>query len=229
MPGSGEVARPRLALSGVSDQRDLTALRREYARAGLSESDLAPTWLEQFSRWFADAAPLGEPNAVVLATATAQGVPSARTVLLKSYDERGLVVFTNLTSRKAAEALGNPRATLLFPWVELERQVVVEGDVEQVDRAETEAYFRSRPRASQIGAWVSRQSAVLPGRDALERRQAELEERFAGAEVPVPPFWGGLRLVPRAVEFWQGRPSRLHDRLRYRREPGGRVVERLSP
>ena len=204
-------------------------LRRDYARAGLSEQALAATWLEQFERWFAEAAGLVEPNAVVLATASADAVPSARTVLLKAYDARGLVVFTNLTSRKAREARANPRATLLFPWVELERQVTVEGAVEQVDRAETEAYFRSRPRGSQIGAWTSRQSSVVAGRAELEQRRVALEQRFAGSEVPVPPFWGGLRVVPSAVEFWQGRPSRLHDRLRYRRADEAWVVERLAP
>ena len=204
-------------------------LRREYARAGLTEDELAPTWLEQFSRWFAEAQELPEPNAVVLATASADGAPSARTVLLKGYDERGLVVFTNLTSRKGREALANPRAALLFSWVDLERQITVDGAVEQVSRAETEAYFRSRPRGSQIGAWTSRQSTVLTGREQLEERRQRLEERFAGREVPVPEFWGGLRVVPAAVEFWQGRPSRLHDRLRFRRDGDDWVVERLAP
>jgi pyridoxamine 5'-phosphate oxidase len=166
----------------------------------------------------------------VLATASPDAVPSARTVLLKAYDVRGLVVFTNLTSRKGREALANPVATLLFPWVELERQVVVTGVVEQVSREETEAYFRSRPRSSQIGAWVSRQSSVVPDREALERRRAVLEERFADGPVPVPDFWGGLRVVPSSVEFWQGRPGRLHDRLRYRQDDaGGWLVERLQP
>lgn len=207
----------------------MTDLRRDYSRAGLAEADLAPTWLEQFTRWFADAQPLTEPNAVILATASPQAVPSARTVLLKGFDERGLVVFTNLTSRKATEALGNPQARLLFPWHELERQVLVDGAVEPVSRAETEAYFRSRPRGSQVAAWASRQSAVVPDREVLERRWALLEERFAGREVPTPDFWGGLRVVPEAVEFWQGRRDRLHDRLRYRRDEGGWVVERLAP
>ena len=212
----------------MSGDRSVADLRRDYAQAGLDESELAPSWLEQFDRWFGQAGGLVEPNAVVLATATPEGVPSARTVLLKAYDERGLVVFTNLTSRKAREALTNPVATLLFSWVELERQVAVEGRVEQVDRAETEAYFRSRPRGSQLGAWVSRQSQVIADREVLTTRLAELEARF-DADVPVPDFWGGLRVVPSSVEFWQGRPSRLHDRLRFRRSDGDWVVERLSP
>ena len=222
----------------MSDDRSVADLRRDYAQAGMDEGELAASWLEQFDRWFGQAGGLIEPNAVVLATATPEGVPSARTVLLKAYDERGLVVFTNLTSRKAREALSNPVATLLFSWVELERQVAVEGTVEQVDRAETEAYFRSRPRGSQLGAWVSRQSQVIADREVLTTRLAELEARF-DAEVPVPDFWGGLRVVPSSVEFWQGRPSRLHDRLRFRRADGDWadgdradgdwIVERLSP
>lgn len=213
----------------MTEGKAVADLRRDYALAGLAEQDLAPTWLEQFDRWFGEAAGLVEPNAVVLATASPAGVPSARTVLLKAYDTAGLVVFTNLTSRKGREALANPVATLLFSWVELERQVVVEGAVELVDRTEVAAYFRSRPRGSQVGAWVSRQSEVLAGREVLEQRQAELEARFTGQDVPVPEFWGGLRVVPTAVEFWQGRPSRLHDRLRYRDDGSSWVVERLSP
>lgn len=210
-------------------ERQLAELRREYARAGLAEADLAPTWVEQFTTWFDEAGPLTEPNAVVLATASPDAVPSARTVLLKGYDDRGFVVFTNLTSRKATEACDNPHVMLLFPWHELERQVLVQGSAVPVGRAETEAYWRRRPRGSQLGAWASHQSTVIAGREVLERRRAELEERFAGQDVPVPDFWGGLRVVPTAVEFWQGRLDRLHDRLRYRLDSGGWVVERLSP
>lgn len=220
---------PCIRDSGVV-RPDLAALRRDYSRAGLDEADLAPTWLEQFDRWLADAQALLEPNAVVLGTVGADGAPSARTVLLKGVDATGFVLYTNLTSRKGRELAGDPRVSLVFPWLELERQVTVTGLAAEVPREQTAAYFRSRPRASQIGAWVSRQSTVIEGRDVLERREAELTERFAGADVPVPPFWGGVRVAPDAVEFWQGRTGRLHDRLRYRATGDGAwAVERLSP
>ncbi len=216
----------------VTDPAALAALRRDYVLAGLSEDAVAGDPYAQFARWLDDAvaAELPEPNAVVLATAAPDGQPSARTVLLKAYDHRGFVVFTNHRSRKGREVAANPRASLVFPWFPVERQVVVVGSVEHVAREETEAYFRTRPRGSQLGAWASEQSAVVPGRAVLQERYAALEQRFPeGAPVPVPPHWGGLRVVPATVEFWQGRSSRLHDRLRFRREAGGWVLERLAP
>ena len=206
---------------------DLAALRQEYSRAGLSESDLAPTWHEQLDRWLADAAPVRELNAMVVSTVSDEGRPSSRNVLLKGADARGLVFFTNLGSRKATEALGQSWVALCLPWVDLERQVLVEGTVSQVSRAESEAYWVTRPRDSQLGAWASRQSTLVT-RAELEARMAAAAERFPSA-VPLPEFWGGLRVAPVTVEFWQGRQSRLHDRLRYRLNGKEWVVERLSP
>ncbi len=211
---------------------DVASLRRTYSLAGLDEADLAATWTAQLEAWLADAVAAGivEPNAMTFCTATADGVPSARTVLLKGVDARGLALYTNLGSRKGVEARSNPRAALVLAWVALQRQVVVHGAVEPVDDAEADAYFASRPRGSQLGAHASPQSRVIAGRavvmDAAAAAAAQWPE---GTPVPRPAHWGGLRVVPETVEFWQGRPDRLHDRLRYRRGPEGWVVERLAP
>ncbi|WP_305787862.1 pyridoxamine 5'-phosphate oxidase [Symbioplanes lichenis] len=207
-------------------------MRRDYTEHGpLLEADLAATWPEQFERWFADAlgAGLPEPNAMIVSTADAAGRPSSRTVLLKGYDERGFVFFTNYESRKGAEAAANPFASLVFPWHPMQRQVLVSGAVERVGRAETEAYFASRPRGSQLGAWASAQSRVVPDRRTIDDAYAEAAARFGEGEIPAPPHWGGLRVVPATVEFWQGRTSRLHDRLRFRLDGPRWVVERLNP
>ena len=219
-----------MADPAADDLAYLANLRRVYGLRGLDERDLAPTWLEQFGRWFAEAE-LREANAMVLATADAAGRPSSRMLLLKGVSEKGFVFYTNCRSRKAAELRDNAAASLLFPWVQLERQVRVEGRVEPVTPEETVNYWASRPRGARLGAWASRQSQVIAGRKVLEERFAELDQRWPD-EVPLPPFWGGYRLVPNSVEFWQGRPDRLHDRLRYRKDPqqpGGWLVERLAP
>lgn len=211
---------------------DLAALRRAYARSGLAEADAARDPLEQFTRWLDDAVAAGlpEPNAMVLATATADGVPSARSVLLKGYDDRGFRFFTNTGSQKAMDLAANPRAALVFPWHALERQVRVTGAVSPLDRADVAAYFVTRPRGSRLGAWASPQSRVIGGRAELDARLAEAEARWPeGADVPLPDNWGGYRVAAETVEFWAGRNDRLHDRLRYRREGTGWLVERLAP
>jgi pyridoxamine 5'-phosphate oxidase len=206
-------------------------MRKEYAGA-LTESDLASGWVDQFGLWFADAVSAGltEPNAMVLATADEHGRPSARTVLLKAYDERGFVFYTNHGSRKGRDLAANPHASAVFGWLPLHRQVIVSGAVRAVSRAETAGYFALRPRDAQIGAWASAQSTVLASREDLAAAVAATERRFAGRPVPAPPHWGGFRIEPEAVEFWQGRTSRLHDRIRYRLDPAtGWVTERLAP
>jgi pyridoxamine 5'-phosphate oxidase len=207
-------------------------LRRDYALSGLSEKDLARDPFRQFEKWFgeAEAAKLPDPNAMVLATAARDGRPGARIVLLKGLDGRGFVFYTNYESRKGRELEANPRATLLFPWSALERQVTVEGPITRVPREESETYFHSRPRPSQLAALASPQSSLIAGRSVLEDSVKVLEKKYAGQEVPLPLNWGGYRLAPETVEFWQGRRNRLHDRLRYRRAPGGDwAVERLAP
>ena len=209
----------------------LADLRKDYSLAGLAEKDLSRDPFRQFDKWFqeAEAAKIPEPNAMTLAT-TRDGRPSARTVLLKGVDGRGFVFYTNYESRKGRELDASPRAALLFPWVALERQVIIEGSVTKVSREEAEAYFHSRPLLSQLGAWVSQQSSIISGRKVLEDTMKELEKKYAGTVVPLPPHWGGYRVAPEIVEFWQGRRSRLHDRLRFRRgDDGGWIVERLAP
>ncbi len=213
---------------------DVQALRRAYGELGLDEGEVAADPFSQFGRWLATAVSEGvvEPNAMVVATASAEGRPSARSVLLKGYDERGFVFFTNLTSRKGSEARANPRVSLVFPWYALERQVVVVGDVEEVDRTETEAYWQTRPYGSRIGAWASPQSQPVPDRGWLDERWRVAQERFPdAADVPLPHDWGGLRVVPLTVEFWQGRRDRLHDRLRFTRTKPDQSweIERLAP
>jgi pyridoxamine 5'-phosphate oxidase len=213
---------------------DLDALRQEYETTPLDAADLAPEPIAQIERWLArwlEVAP-NEPTAMVLATAGADGRPSARNVLLRGLDERGLTFFTGYESAKGRDLTVNPQATLLFSWVPLLRQIHVAGTVTRIDAAESDAYFATRPRGSQLAAWASEQSSVLPDRATLEARFAQAAERFETSEVPRPPTWGGFRLVPDTVELWQGRPNRMHDRLRYERpvdDPTAWRVVRLSP
>lgn len=211
----------------------LQAMRQAYSAAGLDESDLAPGWLEQFLTWLAAAEDAGvrEPNAMVFATATSDAAPNARTVLLKGVDPRGFVLYTNLRSAKGREVLANPRGALVFPWDDLQRQVVVRGVVEQLTGGESDAYFATRPREAQLGAVASPQSEVVADRAALDRALREAAAAFPeGEPVRRPDHWGGLRVVPETVEFWQGRAGRLHDRLRYRRRAADDwTVERLAP
>lgn len=212
-------------------------MRKQYRADGLAEQDLATHPMDQFARWFEDAAraalhgTLYEPNAMVVATADAEGRPSARTVLMKQFDTEGFVFYTNYDSRKGRDLAANPHVSLLFPWHPLARQVIVTGTARRTGRDETAAYFRVRPHGSQLGAWASAQSTVVGSRAELDAAYAGLEARYPeGEQVPVPPHWGGFRVVPETIEFWQGRENRLHDRLRYTARPDGSwQVDRLSP
>ena len=210
---------------------DLAEFRKEYSDRGLKREEMHADPVAQFSEWFHQAAELGlhEPNAMTLATVDETGMPYQRTVLLKYYDRDGFVFFTNYASRKAKQIEKNPRVSLLFPWITLERQVIIQGIAEKISTAESLKYFASRPRESQIGAWVSNQSEVITSRKFLMQKLAEIRDKFAHGEIPLPSFWGGYRVVPQTVEFWQGGPARLHDRLLYRRAGAAWEIERLSP
>ncbi|MFD4529188.1 pyridoxamine 5'-phosphate oxidase [Streptomyces sp. NPDC058470] len=216
---------------------DPAAMRAHYRAEGLAETELAGRPMEQFARWFgqavraAERGAVYEPNAMVVSTADAEGRPSSRTVLLKQYDEQGFVFYTNYESRKARDLAASPYVSLLFPWHPMARQVIVTGTARRTGRDETAAYFRTRPHGSQLGAWASVQSSVIDSRAQLDVSYAELSARYPeGEQVPVPPHWGGFRIAPQTVEFWQGRENRLHDRLRYVAEADGSwKVERLSP
>jgi len=207
-------------------------MRRDYHPEALLESALDPDPYAQFRQWFTEAreGDLVEPNAMTLATVSGEGRPACRTVLLKAFDERGFVFFTNYGSRKAEHMEGNPAVALLFPWLALARQVEIDGAAEKISTAESLAYFASRPFGSRLGAWVSDQSKVISSRNVLRAKFDEMCKKFASGEIPKPDFWGGYRVVPRTIEFWQGGPDRLHDRFRYTRQPGGDwLIERLSP
>ncbi len=210
--------------------QSIADLRKDYTQNGLEQGDPSP--FKQFELWFnqAVAADLLEPNAMTLATVTSEGKPDARIVLLKGFDTRGFVFYTNFRSQKGQELAANPHAALVFLWGDLERQVRVVGSVEKATDIEADTYFQSRPLGSRLGAWASTQSEVIPNREFLETRMAMLETEYQGREIPRPDHWGGFRVVPTEMEFWQGRPSRLHDRLRYRlQEHGVWLIDRLSP
>jgi pyridoxamine 5'-phosphate oxidase len=216
------------------DLAELARLRRDYESSGIDVGSLPETPFELWRDWLGDAEAAGvaEINAVVVSTVDADGTPSSRTVLCKGADADGFVFFSNYDSHKGHAIAADPRVSMLFPWHPLARQVIVSGEAGRVERAESEAYFASRPRGAQLSAWASRQSSVVADRAELERSWDEVEQRFAGGDVPCPPHWGGFRVVPAVVEFWQGRRDRLHDRLVYRRapaEPSGWAIERLAP
>ena len=215
----------------MTSSDDLAHLRKMFSLRPLDELGVDLNPFEQFRQWFEEAmkAELHEPTAMVLATATPDGKPSARVVLLKGFDERGLSFYTNYEGRKSAELSANPQAALLFFWGELERQIRIEGAVERTSKEESEEYFKTRPLDSRLSAWASKQSSVIPSRSFLEHKMSDLKSRYGNREVPLPPFWGGFRLRPQVFEFWQGRENRLHDRVRYMLHGGVWQIERLSP
>lgn len=212
-------------------REEIAAMREEYGSRVLRRKDLAADPIAQFDQWFAEAREvhLHEPNALTLSTIALDGFPAARTVLMKFFDENGFVFYTNYGSAKAKEMAAIPKACLLFPWLKLERQVRIEGEVEKVSATESLKYFASRPRESQIGAWVSDQSSVIDSRSLLLNKMAELKAKFKGGDVPLPSFWGGYRVRPIRIEFWQGGKGRVHDRFLYTREECGWRIERLAP
>ena len=210
---------------------DLADFRKEYSDRGLRREELNPDPVAQFSEWFQQATELfvHEPNAMTLATVDEEGMPFQRTVLLKYYDKDGFVFFTNYGSRKSKQIAINPKVSLLFPWITLERQVIIQGTAEKISTAESLKYFASRPRESQIGAWVSNQSEVITSRKFLMQKLAEIREKFEHGEIPLPSFWGGYRVQPQSIEFWQGGPARLHDRFFYQKKDNTWNISRLSP
>ena len=210
---------------------DIGSLRREYESQGLEREALADDPATQFEKWFREAQEAGvaDVNAMSMASVDPSGMPCVRTVLLKAFDEEGFVFFTNYESHKGREIAANPRIALLFPWLELNRQVIVQGMAKKVSEAISRRYFNSRPRSSQLSAWASRQSEQVDSRRTLEQKLAVLSQRYGEDEIPLPPFWGGYRLVPQRVEFWQGRPNRLHDRFEYILDQGRWLIRRLQP
>jgi pyridoxamine 5'-phosphate oxidase len=212
-------------------EQDLALMRNEYQGAELRQEDLDADPIRQFQAWFGHAMESGmpEPNAMCLSTVSAMGQPSLRTVLLKSYDDRGFVFYTNYQSRKSREIAENPRVALLFTWLKLQRQVSITGTASRISTAESFKYFLTRPRGSQIAAWISNQSTVISSRSMLEMQLEKMKQKFADGQVPLPSFWGGYRVTPQTIEFWQGRPNRLHDRFLYTRQESAWRIERLAP
>jgi pyridoxamine 5'-phosphate oxidase len=211
---------------------DLSEFRKEYSAKGLRRHDLLADPIDQFDSWFKQATQLGvnEPNAMTLATASPDGAPSQRTVLLKAFDRKGFSFFTNYNSRKASQIAANPSVSALFPWITLERQIIIHGTAEKISTAESLKYFATRPRESQIGAWVSNQSEIITSRKILLQKLDEIRTKFAHGEIPIPSFWGGFRIIPKTIEFWQGGPARIHDRFLYSKQPDDSwKIERLAP